>query len=90
MAWEDNPVLEPFKAVPDSCCLRPTEGCGRDIFREHSLKKMADYVKKIHVHGCLYSMEKVLKVSFSRNVTNGVAFNRMEKQDGKLSSVLDS
>ena len=63
MAWEDNPVLEPFKAVPDSCCLRPVEGCGRDIFKDHSLKKMAEYVKKIHVHGCLQAMEKVLKVT---------------------------
>ena len=62
MAWEDNAMLQPLKAVPDSCCLRPTEGCGKDIFRDHSLKKMAEYVKKIHVHGCLHAMEQVLKV----------------------------
>ena len=51
-----------YQAVPDSCCIRPREGCGRDIFRGHSLKKMAEYVKKIHVHGCLHAMEQVLKV----------------------------
>ena len=52
-----------YEAVPDSCCIRPREGCGRDIFRGHSLKKMAEYVKKIHVHGCLHAMEQVLKVN---------------------------
>ena len=63
MAWEDNDVLQPRKAVPDSCCLHPTEGCGKDIFKGHSLKKMAEYVKKIHVHGCLHAMDQVLKVT---------------------------
>ena len=62
MAWEDNVILQNTQAVPDSCCLRPTEGCGKDIFKNHSLKKMAEYVKKIHVHGCLHAMEQVLKV----------------------------
>ena len=54
-----------YEAVPDSCCIRPTEGCGRDIFRGHNLKKMAEYVKKIHVHGCLHAMEQVLKVKIT-------------------------
>ena len=63
MAWEGNPILQPFHAVPDSCCIHPREGCGHDIFKAHSLKKMAEYVKKIHVHGCLHAMEQVLKVS---------------------------
>ena len=62
MAWEDNVILQTSKAVPDSCCLHPTEGCGEGIFKDHSLKKMAEYVKKIHVHGCLHAMEQVLKV----------------------------
>ena len=48
--------------MPDSCCLKPTKGCGKDLFNKHSLKKMAEYVKKIHVHGCLHAMDKVLKV----------------------------
>lgn len=61
MAWEDNHILKPSKAVPDSCCLKPTKGCGKDLFNKHSLKKMAEYVKKIHVHGCLHAMDKVLK-----------------------------
>ena len=56
-------LIELFlKAVPDSCCLKPTKGCGKDLFNKHSLKKMAEYVKKIHVHGCLHAMDKVLKV----------------------------
>ena len=42
-----NEVLHPYYAVPDSCCIRPQEGCGRDIFKGHSLKKMAEYVKVI-------------------------------------------
>merc|ERR1712156_1276039 len=45
----------------DSCCLKPTQGCGKDLFHNHSLKKMAEDVKKIHVHGCLHAMDKVLK-----------------------------
>ncbi len=63
MAWEDNKILRPFNAVPDSCCLIQTSGCGHDIFKDHSLKKMAEYVKRIHVHGCLHAMDQVLKVS---------------------------
>lgn len=61
MAWEDNAELMKVAAVPDSCCLVPTTGCGHGIFKDHKLKKMAEYVKKIHIHGCLEAMEQVLK-----------------------------
>ena len=62
MVWEQNPGLSVNDAVPDSCCLEPEKDCGFGIFENHSLKRMSEYVKKIHVHGCLRAMEYVLQV----------------------------
>ena len=38
-------------------------GCGHGIFEKHNVKKkMHEYVKRIHVHGCIAAMEYTLKV----------------------------
>ena len=62
MVWNTNKQLEKYHAVPDSCCLKREPGCGVDIFVKHDLEKMAEYVKRIHVHGCLRAMTNVLQV----------------------------
>ena len=63
VAWQKNPELMKNHAVPDSCCLKPNvPECGFGIFQEHDNRKMADYVKQIHVHGCVGAVRAVLKV----------------------------
>ena len=64
MVWEQNPELSRNYAVPDTCCVEPEADCGFGIFENHNLKRMSEYVKKIHVHGCLRAMEYVLQVLF--------------------------
>ncbi|XP_059084591.1 CD63 antigen-like [Tigriopus californicus] len=61
MVWQTNKQLQAHHAVPDSCCLKRKRDCGYDIFVKHELIKMSEYVKKIHVHGCIRAMEYVLK-----------------------------
>ena len=44
-------------------CLKQKPGCGHAIFEKHNVKKkMHEYVKRIHVHGCIAAMEYTLKV----------------------------
>ena len=47
--WRNSDVGLTSNGVPDSCCLRPDPGCGRNIFAEQD----SALNRLIHTHGCL-------------------------------------
>jgi len=47
--WRNADIGLQDNSVPDSCCLTPSEGCGRNVFRESE----ATIYRDIHTHGCL-------------------------------------
>ncbi|TRY70348.1 hypothetical protein TCAL_02439 [Tigriopus californicus] len=55
--WRNADVGEFTNSVPDSCCLRVTEGCGVNVFNELE----QNLVRKIHMHGCLTLMNDKLE-----------------------------
>ena len=55
--WRNADIGSQTNSVPDSCCLRVTEGCGQHIFREQDITMH----RIIHTHGCITVMEPKLR-----------------------------
>ena len=55
--WRNADIGLQSNSVPDSCCLRPSEGCGRNVFREETDLTVN---RIIFTHGCVTIMEPKL------------------------------
>ena len=60
-----------YNAVPDSCCLRFSVGCGRNIFKNNQDRAVFPL---IFTHGCITIIERRIKehvvVRFSKKLQN--------------------
>ena len=60
-----------YNAVPDSCCLRFSIGCGRNIFKNNQDRAVFPL---IFTHGCITIIERRIKehvvVRFSKKLQN--------------------
>lgn len=54
--WRNADIGRETNGVPDSCCLRPSEGCGERVFA----KQEATLDRVIHMHGCLTLLQDKL------------------------------
>ena len=55
--WRNADIGRDDNSIPDSCCLRPRNGCGKDLFLKH---QEASVPHLIHTHGCVTVVEERL------------------------------
>ena len=56
--WKHSVMGMQYNSVPDSCCLRFSIGCGRNIFQNNQDRSV---YPQIFTHGCITIIERRIK-----------------------------
>ena len=56
--WKHTMLGGQFNSVPDSCCLKQSNQCGKGVFRITDARRL---VEQINTHGCITVMQRRLE-----------------------------